>query len=85
MLSTCSANSTNGRDILIGRISDETFADPKAKSATDGNIRKIIDSENGFVSVVSPWMLLLMILIPITIARPAMASMVRKLIRYRRR
>jgi len=28
LLSTCSTVSTNGRDILIGRIMDETFADP---------------------------------------------------------
>jgi len=28
MLSTCSETSTNGRDILIGRISDEVFSDP---------------------------------------------------------
>jgi len=28
LLSTCSSNSTNGRDILIARITDETYEDP---------------------------------------------------------
>jgi sortase B len=28
LLSTCSADSTNGRDILVGRITDKVFADP---------------------------------------------------------
>jgi sortase B len=28
LLSTCSSDSTNGRDILVGRITDEVFSDP---------------------------------------------------------
>jgi sortase B len=35
LLSTCSAASTNGRDILLGRITDETYADT-FKAPTDG-------------------------------------------------
>jgi sortase B len=35
LLSTCSATSTNGRDILIGRIVNETFIDPFIFEETD--------------------------------------------------
>jgi len=37
LLSTCSSGSTNGRDILVGRITDEIYDDPtKSVTATDG-------------------------------------------------
>ena len=35
LLSTCSPSSTNGRDILIGRITDETHSDPFAAEQTE--------------------------------------------------
>ena len=35
LLSTCSSTSTNGRDILVGRITDEVFADPFIMKETD--------------------------------------------------
>jgi len=37
LLSTCSSSSTNGRDILIGRITDKIFEDPFNTKANDGN------------------------------------------------
>ena len=37
LLSTCSANSTNGRDILAGRIADEVYDDLTINlAASDG-------------------------------------------------
>ena len=36
LLSTCSSSSTNGRDILAGRITDGTFADPAILVKADG-------------------------------------------------
>jgi len=36
LLATCSASTTNGRDILIGRITDATYADPFAHQAETG-------------------------------------------------
>ena len=36
LLSTCSSSSTNGRDILAGRITDEVFKDIFEKAKTDG-------------------------------------------------
>ena len=35
LLSTCSSSSTNGRDILIGRLTGDTFDDPFAGAETD--------------------------------------------------
>ena len=35
LLSTCSSGSTNGRDLLIGRITDNLFEDPFTKKQTD--------------------------------------------------
>jgi len=35
LLSTCSASSTNGRDILVGRITDDTYDDPFDMKDTD--------------------------------------------------
>jgi len=35
LLTTCSANSTNGRDVLIGRITHETHDDPFATQQTE--------------------------------------------------
>jgi len=36
LLVTCSTDSTNGRDILVGRISEEVFADPFKIAASEG-------------------------------------------------
>jgi sortase B len=36
LLSTCSSSSTNGRDILAGRLSDEVFAPPAPGAETSG-------------------------------------------------
>jgi len=40
LLSTCSASSTNGRDILVGRITDKVYMDPFLKDQT------IVEKEN---------------------------------------
>jgi sortase B len=34
LLSTCSSSTTNGRDILVGRLTDDRYADPFAKAPT---------------------------------------------------
>ena len=38
LLSTCSSNSTNGRDILVGKITDETYEDTSLGAGTSGGI-----------------------------------------------
>jgi len=50
LLSTCSETSTNGRDILIGRISDELFENPFNTGETDNIINAI-----GVDRIVSIW------------------------------
>ena len=58
LLSTCSSSSTNGRDILIGRITEEVFADPAINSQTNDGSR---DSQYCFVEEIYLWPLLLII------------------------
>ena len=40
LLSTCSSRSTNGRDILVGRITDEAYDDPSMTAAANGGSRQ---------------------------------------------
>jgi sortase B len=51
LLTTCSATSTNGRDILVGRITDEIYEDPNINTQTndvdkpvntDGIVKEIV-------------------------------------------
>ena len=57
LLSTCSPNSTNGRDILIAKITDTTYPDPFEAEETD-NPRTIpmIDELSGFWIRTPQWM-----------------------------
>jgi len=51
LLSTCSTTSTNGRDILIGRIIDKTFIDPFIFEETDdGRVIQRADARTDFLS-----------------------------------
>jgi len=58
LLNTCSSISTNGRDILIGRITDEVFEDTTGNKQA-GNA----DSPHGHVHDITIWLLLILILI----------------------
>ena len=46
LLSTCSSGSTNGRDILIGRITDEIFDDPTKNTTTTDGMDKTDPDDN---------------------------------------
>ncbi|MCL2493940.1 MAG: class B sortase, partial [Clostridiales bacterium] len=49
LLSTCSEDSTNGRDILIGKITDQTYADPfPTQTAGKANTIPVISALPGF-------------------------------------
>jgi sortase B len=50
LLSTCSAFTTNGRDILIGKIYDEPFEDTFAKLPHDWTQQFFTDGRIGFLS-----------------------------------
>jgi sortase B len=66
LLSTCSASSTNGRDILVARIMEETRDDPFETNETDkksGNILKV-DGLPGLWARIPLWFRITMILIP---------------------
>jgi len=61
LLTTCSSSSTNGRDILVGRISDEVFADPfDGMNSGDGKGGETAVGATGSVREVS-WLPLLLI------------------------
>jgi len=62
LLSTCSSDSTNGRDLLIGRISDEVFDDlPETGSGNDDSGANRLAR---LVNEIPLWLLLLILTIP---------------------
>jgi sortase B len=73
LLTTCSAASTNGRDILAGRITEEVFTDPFSFSDNKetGQTSRI---QSGYVRSVFPWPLLLLI-VAIRLTAPAINTL----------
>lgn len=68
LLSTCSATSTNGRNLLVCKITDETFADPFFVEEPTKEVFKI--DELGMVAIfgVTPdwfWLLLFIVLLTV--------------------
>ena len=74
LLSTCSSRTTNGRDILVGKIVDQARPDPSLDQASGSASTSIIDSLPGLLagaptwvkvaaSLVIPWWLLLIVLL----------------------
>jgi len=63
LLSTCSSSSTNGRDILVGKITDEVFENPFVDNAPDVMNQALADRQYGNVTEISPWPLLLVLVI----------------------
>jgi len=56
LLVTCSTDSTNGRDILIGRITDEVFADPFSEpGGAKGGVNA--GYNGGLASGILPWLI----------------------------
>ena len=58
LLSTCSSSSTNGRDILVGKITNRAYADPFLNTKTnDPKEHKLgVDSQDGFLSHMSNYL-----------------------------
>ena len=70
LLSTCSSDSTNGRDILIGRLSDEIY-DPETEiEINDLDDRANVDGNSGYCLVkgVPIWTLLLITILTALLA-----------------
>ena len=64
LLTTCSSSSTNGRDVLVGRISNRTFEDAFADGyALHGGKSISVDKLTGYISLAPLWFWLLLILI----------------------
>ena len=66
LLSTCSAGSTNGRDVLVGKITDEVYADPAAKKETSGKAEQS-DPDNQYCLVKGIPVLILLLALMLTI------------------
>jgi len=82
LLATCSSDSTNGRDILAGRITDEIFADKfKSPEASGQKIRTA--ETNGLVEKLSFLLLLLAVVLTILIMTPIIRGRRRKNIEER--
>jgi sortase B len=56
LLSTCSPNSTNGRDILVAKITDQVEADPFATELSNLQAIPVIDELVSFWNQMSLWM-----------------------------
>jgi sortase B len=63
LLSTCSASTTNGRDILAARITDELYEDPFETTEPDKEA-SAIDSLSGRWAQLPPWAKLAIIILP---------------------
>jgi sortase B len=64
MLSTCSASSTNGRDILIGKLTDEAHEDPFINMEANGRRAQLNDGDPYcIVKQVPLWPFLLILLL----------------------
>ena len=59
LLSTCSGESTNGRDILIGRITDELYHDAfKTKEMNNTGTQGTVDEQSDLWGNIPGWMLI---------------------------
>ena len=64
LLSTCSARSTNGRDILVGKITDKTYEDPFLNMKDLDDVKKPLgEAYSRGISMVIPWWLLMLTLL----------------------
>ncbi|MDR1068801.1 MAG: class B sortase [Clostridiales Family XIII bacterium] len=55
LLSTCSSSSTNGRDILVARITDERYNDSFVTEKSDGGANPAADSGSGLWAQAPLW------------------------------
>jgi sortase B len=63
LLSTCSPSSTNGRDILVGKITDKLYNNPFRTESTDGTLKTIEQSALQTYILIGIWLMILAALI----------------------
>ena len=76
LLSTCSSSSTNGRDILVGRLSDSERENPfmTAEETTDSTkIQMSVDGQGGYLDRIPTWMLKLALAVAVLLIVIALA------------
>ena len=68
LLSTCSSASTNGRDILVGKITDKAYGDPfEANEPDDSKITLAVDALADLWTQIPDWMKIVAIATPIVL------------------
>ena len=79
LLSTCSASSTNGRDILVGRITEKVYGDPFETNATDKNDSAWkVDGLPGLWARIPLWIRIILLTVPFILLRLWLLSLVHK-------
>jgi sortase B len=68
LLSTCSSSSTNGRDILVGKITDERYEDTFQTEETGGAVLPAVDSLPGLWALLPLWAKAVVIGLPLLLA-----------------
>lgn len=74
LLSTCSSNSTNGRDILVGVISDEIYEDLQTEASDNTGLWSIDEEGGGVKAIPIRLWLLKLLLAGLVISRIHMTS-----------
>jgi len=78
LLSTCSASSTNGRDILVAKITNSACDDPFKLNETDksGSVLTV-DRLSGLWMRIPLWLRILMLIVPLVLLRLWLLSLTR--------
>jgi len=63
LLTTCSPSTTNGRDVLVARISNDVFENPFPSTSSTGDSLISIDSLGSFFKLIPLWTWLLLLIL----------------------
>ncbi|MDR2686529.1 MAG: class B sortase [Oscillospiraceae bacterium] len=78
LLSTCSASSTNGRDILVAKVTDETRGDPFETNETDKSSSAWkVDGLPGLWARIPIWFRIVISIVPFILLRLWLLSFIR--------
>ena len=65
LLSTCSETTTNGRDILVGRLSDETYDNQSVMDTNGGSESTLSGNRDTLVKTIPLWAILLILILAV--------------------
>jgi sortase B len=85
LLSTCSASTTNGRDIILARIKDEEFNDPFILEETRKPMLPAVDSLPGLWTEIPGWGKAAIIALPLLLVVLCVVTLLKRHKKYSRR